>query len=161
MGYNVNTLRKEDKMTRMIFPGKWDPFNGIRTMQRELERLAGRGLFGEAQSLDAGVYPPINVWTSPDEIVVECELAGVNRDDVDLSITGETLIIKGFRQPCVVEEEEVRFHRNERFYGEFTRTVVLPEAVNADKISAKMSDGILVISLPKAESAVPRKINVQ
>lgn len=148
-------------MTRMIFPGKWDPFNGIRAMQRELERFAGRGLFGEAQSLDAGVYPPINVWTSPDEIVVECELAGVNRDDVDLSITGETLVIKGFRQPCVVEEEEVRFHRNERFYGEFARTVVLPEAVNADKISAKMSDGILVISLPKAESAVPRKINVQ
>lgn len=148
-------------MARMMIPSRWDPFSGIRAIQRELERFVGSGGLGEAQSLDAGIYPPINVWVSANEIMVECELAGVKREDIDLSITGETLVIKGSRKAPVDEDQKVRYHRNERFYGEFTRTIVLPEAVDADKIAAAMSDGILTIRLPKAESAMPRKINVK
>ena len=147
-------------MTKITLSGRWDPFAGLRAMQRELERFTSRGFFGEAPSLDAGMYPPINVWSSTKEIIVECEMAGIKRDDIDLSITGDTLVIKGNKKPST-DEENVRYHRAERGAGEFTRTIVLPESVDADNISANMAEGVLTVRMPKSESAIPRKISVK
>ncbi len=147
-------------MATFRWPSGWDPFAGLRAMQRELDRLSGRSFFGESRSIGGGVYPPVNVLNGPEEIVVECEVAGVQRGDIDLSITGETLVIRGTKHRPV-EDDDVRYHRCERGTGDFNRTIVLPDKVDAEKISAALTEGILTVRLPKSEAALPRRIEVR
>ncbi|MBN1554794.1 MAG: Hsp20/alpha crystallin family protein [Phycisphaerae bacterium] len=147
--------------TLFRWPGNWDPFAGLRVMQRELERLSGRGGFGEGRNIGGGVYPPLNVYNGPTELVVECEVPGVKREDIDLSITGETLVVKGVKHPAGESDEEIRYQRCERGSGEFSRTVVLPDKVEPEGISASLVDGILTVRLPKSQAAMPKKINVK
>ncbi len=147
--------------TLFRWPGNWDPFAGLRVMQRELERLSNRGGFGEGRNIGGGVFPPVNVYNGPTELVVECEVAGVKREDIDLSITGETLVVKGVKHPVCQSDSEVRYQRCERGSGEFSRTIVLPEKIDPERISANLVDGILAVHLPKSEAALPKKIDVQ
>ncbi len=142
------------------WPSGWDPLAGLRVMQRELERLSRRGLMGEGRGIGGGEYPPINVLNGPDDIVVECEVAGVKREDIDLSITGETLIIKGVKKPPV-DDESIHYQRCERGSGDFSRTIILPDKVDAERISACLSAGILTVRLPKSEAGSPRQIEVK
>ena len=141
------------------FPRTWgqDPFSMLRAMQREMERLVGHT---DAQRVGGGTYPPLNVLNSPDEIIVQCELAGVNKEDLDISITGETLIVKGVKNPPP-DEEKIHYQRQERGTGEFSRTVVLPDQVDPEKIDATLVDGILTIRLFKSQAAKPRQISVK
>ena len=106
------------------------------------------------------MYPPVNVLNGPEDIIVQCELAGVGREDLDLSITGETLVVRGVKHPPA-EEDKVRYERRERGSGDFSRTVVLPDKVDPDQIEAKLADGVLTIRLPKSEAARPRQIAVK
>ena len=145
--------------TLFRWPSGLDPLASLRYMQRELERMMGRGLFGETQRIGGGVYPPVNVLDGEDDIVVQCELAGVRREDLDLSITGETLVIKGLKRASD-DEERVRYQRRECGSGEFSRTVVLPDKVDADRTEAKLEAGILTIRLPKSEAARSKQIKV-
>ncbi|MCD4825873.1 MAG: Hsp20/alpha crystallin family protein [Phycisphaerae bacterium] len=150
-------------MATFRWPNGWDPLAGFRTMQRELEKLSGRTV-GAARGIGGGVYPPVNVLIGLGEIIVECEVAGMNRDELDLSITGETLKITGTKKPATQEpaegESACRYHRRERGMGDFSRTIVLPEKVDADRISASLETGILTIRLPKFETVAPRHIEV-
>ena len=145
------------------WPEGWDPFSTLRTMQREVERLMGRGMYGEAQRVGGGSYPPVNVLNSSEEVVVQCELAGVKKEDLDISITGETLVIKGLKKPSVVEADENQLHyqQQERGAGEFSRTIVLPDKVETERVEAILQDGILTIRLPKSEAAMPQQISVK
>lgn len=145
-------------MTTFRWPGSLDPFAPLRVMARELDRLMGRQQ--EYQQVGGGVYPPINVYSGSDDMVVQCELAGVKREDLDLSITGETLVIKGAKHSAA-KDDEVRYERRERGVGEFSRTVVLPDRVEPSKVEANFKNGILTIRLPKAEAAKPRQIRVK
>ena len=138
----------------------WDPWTGLRLMQRELERVVGRNIFGEMQQgVGGGVYPPVNIYNGRDEIVVQCEVPGVAKDDLDISITGETLGIRGVKKGPK-DEELFRYQRRERGIGEFSRTVVLPDKVDPDRIEATLDRGILTIRLPKSDSVKPRQIKV-
>jgi HSP20 family protein len=94
----------------------FDPLAGLRYMQRELERLHG-SLFGESRRVGGGTYPPVNVYESGDEILVQCEVPGVEPGDVEALITGETLAIKGVKR-VPPEDEDVKFVRRERGGGE-------------------------------------------
>ena len=147
--------------TLFRWPGNWDPFAGLRVMQRELERLGNRGGYGESRNIGGGVFPPVNVYNGSTELVVECEVPGVKREDIDLSITGETLVVKGEKKPLSEPSEEIRFQRSERGSGEFSRTIVLPEKIDPERISASLVDGILTVRLPKSEAAMPKKIDVK
>lgn len=137
----------------------FDPFVGFRHLQRELERLH-QSWFGESRRIGGGAYPPVNVYESPGEILAQCEVAGVEPKDCDVSITGETLTIKGVKRP-LPDEEKLNFIRRERGSGEFTRTIVLPEAVDAEKVEASLSNGIMSVRLPKAGAAKPRRIEIR
>ncbi len=137
----------------------FDPLGGFRQLQRELERLA-RPWTGQARRVGGGSYPPVNVYTSADEVLVQCEVAGVEPDDLDVSITGETLVIKGVKRPAA-EAEDVKYIQQERGYGEFTRTIVLPDATDADKIDADLHDGVLTVRLPKTAAAAPRRVEIK
>ena len=137
----------------------FDPFAGFRQLHRELERLA-RPWTGQTQAVGGGAYPPVNVYTSGDEVLVQCEMAGVEGDQLDVSITGETLTIKGVKPP-VADVEGLKFVQQERGHGEFTRTIVLPDAVDADRIEADLRDGILTVRLPKAAAEAPRQVEIK
>lgn len=141
------------------WPDNWDPLAGLRVMHREIERLTGRQ-DGAGRGIGGGSYPSVNVLSSADEIVIECELPGVKREDIDLSIAGETVVIKGSKK-CPCETENIQYHRRERGSGDFSRTVVLPEKIDADNISASMNEGILTIHLPKSQAAMLKKIKVR
>jgi HSP20 family protein len=142
------------------FPGGWDPFGTLRLMQRELERLSGQGALGAFQRIGGGIYPAINVLSSPDEIVVQAEVPGVAREELDLTITGETLMIKGAKKPQA-GEDELRYQKRERGVGDFSRTVVLPDKVDAERVEANLADGLLTVRLPKSDAAKPRQISVK
>ena len=147
-------------MALFRWPEGWDPFGSLRYIQRELDRLVGRGPFTQGQRVGGGSYPPINVFNGPEDLLVQCELAGVKRQDVDLSITGETLIIKGTKHPPA-DEEKVHYQRRERGSGEFSRTLVLPDQIDPERVEATLTDGILTIRLPKSRAAKPRQIEVK
>jgi HSP20 family protein len=102
--------------------------------------------------------PPVNVWEKQDAVMVELEAPGIKSDEVDVSVAGGELSIRVTRPDTA--EEGVRYHRRERPVGSFSRVVRLPMEVDPDRVEAELRNGVLSITLPKAESAKPRKINV-
>jgi HSP20 family protein len=141
-------------MSIFRWSGSFDPWLPLRQLQRELERWSGP----QSRGIGGGAYPPINVYNSEDAVVVQCEMAGVDEKDLDVSITGDTLTIKGTKR--IDEPDDARYIQRERGWGEFTRTVVLGESVDGDKISANLSGGVLTVRLPKSAAAKPRQIEV-
>lgn len=133
----------------------WDPF---REMER-MERNWGNLLTGLARPRVAK-FPPVNIFTSENDVIVTSEIPGVNPDDIDLSVTGDILTIKGKRpQPELKEGQS--WQRRERSGGEFYRTIQLPFDVDSGHVEAGYTKGILRITLPRAESEKPRKISVK
>ena len=102
--------------------------------------------------------PAVNLFEDGDTLVAELEVPGLKRDQVDISVGGGELSIQ-IQRPDF-RQEEVTYHRRERPLGTFTRVLRLPADVDADGVNAELRDGVLTISLPKAESAKPRKIEV-
>lgn len=104
--------------------------------------------------------PPLDVREDDTNITVELELAGMRKEDFDLSLEDDTLTISGRREANAADRQSESF-RSERFSGSFSRSIALPCAVQADKTSAAYKDGILTVTLPKAEQARPRKIDIR
>jgi HSP20 family protein len=134
---------------------RWDPF-------REIQREVGRFLetFEPLQSLRLPhAFPAINLYDANDRYVLTAELPGMAAEDLDLSITGETLTLRGERRrPEGVSDESYR--RQERQFGRWSRTVTLPERVDGTDITAQIGHGILTVTVPKAEEAKPHPITV-
>ena len=125
-------------------------------MDRWLSSLADAPLFGNGER--AKPFPALNVWEEGDTFYAEAELPGLKNEDLEISIVGNELSIKGRRPEW--NEEGVTVHRQERGTGEFSRVVRLPVEVDPDKVQANLSDGVLQLVLPKAAAAMPRKIQV-
>ncbi len=131
----------------------------IPTLQRELERLlrnpaVSLGLSGQ------GAYPPINVFDSGEGTVIVAEVPGLDAGEIEISSQGRTLSMRSERKPRD-DEKAVGYHRRERSFGAFSRSIQLPEDLDLQKAAAKYENGLLVILVPKAESAKPRQITVQ
>lgn len=104
--------------------------------------------------------PSIDMYEKEDSFIVRVELPGVNKDDVDISMTGDILTIKGERKPpAEVNEED--YQCCEVCYGSFSRSITLSSAVDIDKIEASYGDGILELHLPKVKEAIPAKIQIK
>lgn len=140
--------------TNTLYPlAQWrDDFNRL---ARVLGHLPPReqGGFGAD-----GSFPGLNVWEAGDELFAEAELPGFNFDDVEVSVVGNELTLKGRRTPA--EHENTTFHRRERSAGEFTRVVRLPVDIDANKVHGTLRDGVLLVTLPKAAVSKPRTIKV-
>ena len=118
-----------------------------------------RSRFGGALGLQRGT-PPLSIFQDDDGVTVLAELPGVKLEDVTVEMEGDRLRLGARRAgPEGVKEEQ--YHRQERQVGEFSREVRLPAGLDAEKIEAKLTDGVLSVRLPKAESARPRKITVK
>jgi HSP20 family protein len=136
-----------------------DSFRDLRDIQQRMSALLeGRlpGAFGVERG--TSTFPPLDIRQDVESVYVVAEVPGVSLESLDVSITGDTLTIKGERKAGEVPEQ--KYHRRERPFGHFTRLVSLPARVDAEKIHATLKDGILTIALPKAESAKPRQIKV-
>lgn len=135
-----------------------NPWEELERTQREMDRMFNAAFGRRFQS--AGSFPAINVWASDEKQVVTAELPGISLDDLEISVVGGTLTISG---ECKCDElpEGARYHRQERGYGAFTRSISLLYAVDADKVEATLENGLLRIVLPRAEADKPRKITVQ
>jgi HSP20 family protein len=108
----------------------------------------------------APAYPALNVWTSEEGLNVTAEVPGVSPEDIDISVVGETMTLSGTHHPDELEEN-VRYHRQERGYGDFTRSLQLPFPVDVNKVEATFRNGVLMIAMPRAEEDKPRKIVVK
>jgi HSP20 family protein len=104
-------------------------------------------------------FPTLNIWEDDTKLHVEAELPGLKLDDLELYVDGTELTIKGQRQKSL--EEGATFHRRERGVGPFTRVIQLPVEVDAEKVQATLRDGILTLTLPKAQAVLPRRIEVK
>lgn len=136
------------------------PFSNVDEMQRQMARLLDA--FGErpASRVGSGVFPAVNISEDGHAYYISAELPGVHSADLDLNVTANQLTLAGERR-ISNEAEDVRYHRREREAGRFSRAVALPGDVDPDNVKAKLVDGILVVTVPKAEKAKPRKIAIQ
>lgn len=121
------------------------------TSSKPLQRLP---LWGHAR-----LFPLLNVKDAGTEFVVTAEIPGINRDDLDIRIEGDTLTIKGERKAVEVGEN-ASYHRRERALGVFQRSLTLPSVVDPDNVKANYKDGILSVTLTKSAAAVPRQITI-
>lgn len=139
------------------FPGLGpDPFRELRRMQAEMNRLFS----GFSAAAAAREFPPINIWLGENSVVLTAELAGVTRDNVDLSLQDEVLTLQGSRQPQAGQQDH-RWIRRERAYGNFARTVQLPFRVDPEKVQARYNNGVLEIELERLEADRPKKIQIR
>lgn len=137
----------------------WSPFDRMASLQQEMNRLF-EGTLGEGPSnLFGGWNPALDVYQDKDNITVTVELPGLNKDEIDISIHEGALTISGERKQESEKQDSETF-RSERFFGRFQRSVHLPSAVDADKVTANYKDGVLTVVLPKTEEAKPRQITV-
>lgn len=142
---------------------RWQSFNPVwnqlQQFQDEMNRLFDRWGPGSAYG-DPARFPALNVWEDGNELHVEAELPGQDLKNVEIYVSGgNQLTIKGERKPFAPESGV--WHRQERDFGAFNRTLTLPFPVDADKVDARLENGVLHIQLTKHESARPRKIPVK
>lgn len=141
---------------RPTFRNPWAEFERIRQGLDELSRTYVDK--GKTQG-PANVYPALNIYEEPDRLIITAELPGVKNTDLDLSIEGETLTIQGQRAGRG-SETGASYHRREIEYGSFSRAVTLPVKVDTETIAARLTNGILTITLLKASAITPRQIKV-
>lgn len=137
----------------------WFPFFDVEKTLAEMDRMfdaVGRPL--GLRSVPRGTFPAINVYDEGDAAVLTAELPGVEPEDIELTVQGETLTLKGRR--CETPGEKSRVYRRERPQGEFMRTVTLPAPVNADKVKAEYRNGLLRVHMEKAAEAKAKKIEI-
>jgi HSP20 family protein len=142
---------------------RWEPYRELATMRQMMDRL-----------LDDDFFKPLSMWDrngqtnslaldvaeNEDAYVVRASLPGVSPEDVEVTLTDNVLSIRGESK----EDKDIKqenYHLRERSFGSFARSVTLPNPVNADQIEAVNENGVLTLTLPKAESAKPRKIEVK
>jgi HSP20 family protein len=141
---------------------RWDPFR-ISGIQGEVNRLFD-DFFGRTSATTPAAgertwAPPVDIWETKDNLVLAFEIPGMREKDLSVTMTGDHLTVKGERRfDRDVKEES--YHRLERVYGRFERTIQLPLEVQADKIRAAYRDGVLEVTLPKAEEVKPKEIKI-
>lgn len=141
---------------RPTFRNPWAEFERIRQGLDELSRSYTEK--GKVQSR-ANVYPALNIYEEADRLLITAELPGVKTSDLELSIEGETLTIQGKRDRRPTEAG-ASYHRREIESGSFSRAIALPIKVDTERVGARLTNGILTITLMKASAVTPRQIKV-
>jgi HSP20 family protein len=139
---------------------RWSPFAELEAFRREVDRLF-REFFGEERTPAArGWTPSVDIYETPAEVVVQAELPGVKREDIQIELTDDRLTLRGKKERSQ-EAENATYHLLERNYGEFERSFVLNVPVDIDKAEASYRDGVLTIRLPKVEPKRAKRIEVK
>jgi HSP20 family protein len=153
-------------MTTMM---RWDPFQDLRSAQDEMAQMNpmlahALGLHtqqqGSGRATTTAWAPALDISERKDAYLVTVELPGIKPEDLDITMEDGLLTIQGERQ-FTQESSEQQFHRVERRYGAFRRSITLPDHVMADGIEATVDNGVLQIMVPKMEEATPKRIQVR
>lgn len=131
-------------------------YRPFRSFQQDINRLF-EGMFGEFP--ERGWYPIVDIAERDDAFVIKAELPGVRPEDVKLNMANNVLTMYGEKQQ-EQEKKDQNYYRIERTYGTFQRSFTFPSTVDADKINASYKDGVLTVTLPKAEQARPKQIPI-
>ena len=143
---------------------RWEPYRSMLSLRSAMNRLFDEGL-GRYRSegpweADTGLPVPVDVYETENALVVRASLPGIKPEDVDISVTGNTLVIKGEYEDKE-ETERDNVYVQERRYGSFQRSIALPPNLDADKIEATAKDGVLKLEIPKTEETKPKRITVK
>lgn len=136
------------------------PFGELEQLRNQMDLLTDGLARGFWREPSPGVFPLMNVTEDKDTYYVRAELPGMKAEDLDISVTGDSLSIAGERK-LPVENEKAKYHRREREAGTFSRIVNLPAQVDTGKVEAQCIDGALTVILPKAEAVKPKQIAVK
>ncbi|HTP27336.1 MAG TPA: Hsp20/alpha crystallin family protein [Anaeromyxobacteraceae bacterium] len=150
-------------LVRRVWPSRptYDsPFADFDQLRREMLRLFDTVAGDAYGDVGAGVFPPMNITQDDDNFYVRAEVPGIKADEISISAVRNHISLSGKRE-IPTEHERVSYHRKERAEGSFNRTVTLPSEVDAKHVDARYADGILALTLPKAEEAKPRQITVR
>lgn len=140
---------------------RWEPVREMMTLREAMDRLFDDAFTRPINLRDGGwSAPAIDMYQTDDEVVVKAALPGFKADDVQINITGDVLTIRS-EMKHEEEKKEKAWHIREQRWGSFERSVALPTAVTSDKASADFENGILTITLPKAEEVKPKSITVK
>ncbi len=141
------------------YRGCVSPWREVDRLRRDMNRLL-TDYSTQARRTVAPGYPAMNIWTDQDSAIVTAELPGVDLEDINISVEDDTLTLSGSRRRDELKEGAI-YHRRERRFGSFLRTFQLPFRVDADKVDATLTNGLLSISLPRAEEDRPRRIAIR
>jgi len=142
---------------------KWDPFRDLLSIQDRMNTLFEQTLSRTRaeEGIAASTWAPaVDIYETPDTVEMKAELPGLSRDDIEIQIRDNTLTLRGERR-FAKEAQEENYLRIERAYGAFQRSFTLPATVQQEKIRAVFRDGVLELTLPKAEEAKPKKIAIE
>jgi HSP20 family protein len=142
---------------------QWQPFREVSRLRNEMDRLWD-DYFGPGRRalrpLEEAWMPAVDVSESGDKITIKAEIPGMEAKDIEISMVGDTLTIKGEKK-VEKEEKEENYHMVERSYGSFTRAMKLPAPVDPDKVEATYKNGVLTVVLPKKEEVKPKSIEIK
>ena len=142
---------------------RYDPFRDLRGLQDEVNRLFSSSFSRsfDDEGIARGAWnPSVDIYENKDQIVLEAELPGMNREEFDLTIENNVLTLRGERR-FEKKSESDNFHRVERSYGAFSRSFTLPQTVSAEGAVAEYNNGVLRVALPKREEVKARRIEIK
>ena len=142
---------------------RWEPFKDMMSLRQAMDRLMEESFVRHPRALwllgDGGL-PPIDMYQTPNELVVKAALPGVKPDEVDITISDGTLTIKGETKATEEVKREDYLYQEHR-YGAFNRSIALPSTLESDKAEATFDNGVLTVTIPRAEEVKPRTIEVK
>jgi len=139
---------------------RWEPMRDMMTLREAMDHLFDEA-FTRPFSMSGGLQlPTVDMYQTDEEVVIRAALPGMKAEDVQISVTGDVVTVKGEMKEKT-DTKEKSYHIREQRYGSFERVLSLPTAVVSDKAKAEFEDGVLVISLPKAEEVKPKTITVK
>lgn len=140
---------------------RWQPLSDLMSLHHAMDRRFDETFFQPGRLLRAGAWGvPVDVYETDSELVVRAPLPGVKPEEVEITVSGDTAMIRGeVRRDESIKREDY-IHQEWR-YGQFARHITLPQAVQADKAEARFENGVLTLTLPKAEGAKVRRVPVK
>lgn len=137
----------------------WDPFQELISIGNRINRAAGDPFASRTEDTPGVWAPPVDIFERKDHLVIRAEVPGVKKEDMDVRIENGVLTLHGERKQDT-DVQEGNAHRMERIHGAFTRSFGLPTTVEATKIAATYKDGVLEVTIPKAETARPKMVEI-
>lgn len=142
---------------------RWEPMSELAAMRGAMDRLWEDGHFWPFRVVASGgeaAVPTVDLYETPEEVVVKATLPGIKPEDLGINIAGTALTIKGETKE-EHETKEGKYCRKECYYGNFARSLTIPSGLKADKAEANLENGLLTLTIPKAEEVKPKAIKVK
>ena len=139
---------------------RWDPFQQLVAMNNRLNRTINDPYPSRTEDSFGAWAPPVDIFEKDEQLVLRAEIPGVQKENMDVGIESGVLTLRGERKQEIGVKEE-NAYRMERVYGTFTRSFSLPTTVDAAKVTATYKDGVLEVTVPKAENAKPKRVEIE